>query len=125
MSASRRLDMPDPGNEFVDAEALGDGQNLGALRRVALLLERINLAEWVAIMNSPRRSFWVNFWAGLARGMGMVVGAMLMGGLMAFFSVGLLKKAFVRAGGVPWVGAEMREAIAFVLRVVREYQGKP
>ncbi len=98
--------------------------DLGGLRQVALFLERVNLAEWVAIMNDPRRSFRVNFWAGVARGIGMVVGAALTGLVFALFSASLLKKAFIRAGGVPWVGAEMREAVGFVLRVVRDCQAR-
>lgn len=96
-----------------------------SLRQVAVVLEKVNLGEWVAIMNSPRRSFWVNFWAGLARGIGMVVGAALVGLLFTLFSVSLLKKAFLHAGGLPWVGGEVREVIGFILRVARERQAAP
>ncbi|HTB21208.1 MAG TPA: DUF5665 domain-containing protein [bacterium] len=96
-----------------------------ALRKVTDILERVNLGAWVAIMNNPRRSFWLNFWAGVARGIGMVVGGALTGLVFALFSVGLLKKAFMHAGGLPWVGGEIREAIGFILKVVHEYQGNP
>jgi hypothetical protein len=96
-----------------------------ALRQAAHFLERAKLSEWVAIMNDPRRNFWVNFLAGVARGVGMVVGATLVGLIFALFSVSLLKKAFLHAGGVPWVGTEMKEAIGFILQTVRERQGPP
>jgi|GEM_PF-2661364 len=92
-----------------------------ALRGTVAFLERARLSEWVAIMNNPRRNFWVNFLAGVARGIGMVVGGTLVGLVFAFFSVGLLKKAFMHAGGVPWVGGEMRQAIGFILRVVHDH----
>lgn len=99
--------------------------DLTSLRKVAVFLEKVNLREWVAIMNDPRRSFWINFWAGLARGIGMVVGAALTGFVLAFFSVGLLKKAFLHAGGLPWIGDEMRAVIGFILKVVRESRVSP
>ena len=62
--------------------------------------------------------------AGVARGVGMVVGAGLIGTVLVFLMIGMLKKAFLHAGGVPWVGAEIKEAIGFILGAVREHQDK-
>jgi len=92
-----------------------------ALREAASFLEKAKLAEWVAIMNSPRRNVWVNFLAGLARGGGMVIGAMLMGVVLTL----MLKQAFHHAGGIPWFGAEIKEFIGFILQTVRERQAAP
>jgi hypothetical protein len=87
-----------------------------ALRQAAAFLEKAKLAEWVAIMGNPRRNIWINFMAGVARGVGMVVGATIMGVLLTLF----LKRAFVHAGGVPWIGTELKEVIGFILRTVHE-----
>lgn len=87
-----------------------------ALREAAAFLEKAKLAEWVAIMNSPRRNIWMNFLAGVARGVGMVVGATLIGVLLTLF----LKQAFRHAGGVPWVGTEVKQVVGFILQTVRE-----
>lgn len=87
-----------------------------ALRQTAAFLEKARLAEWVALMNNPRRNVWVNFLAGIARGVGMVVGATIMGVLLTLF----LKRAFLHAGGVPWIGTELKEVIGFILRTIHE-----
>jgi len=96
-----------------------------AIHQAAAYIEKARLSEWVAIMNNPRRSIWINFVAGVARGVGMVVGASLIGVVFTLFTVGMLKKAFQHAGGVPWVGVEVRDAIGFILRAVRERQAAP
>jgi hypothetical protein len=96
-----------------------------ALRQTAAFLDKARLAEWVAIMNNPRRSIWINFVAGVARGVGMVVGASIIGVILMVVMITLLKKAFIHAGGVPWVGTEMKEAIGFILRAIRERQAQP
>jgi hypothetical protein len=92
-----------------------------ALRQAAAFLEKAKLAEWVAIMNDPRRNVWVNFLAGVARGVGMVVGATLMGVILTL----MLKRAFQHAGGIPWFGAEIKEVIGFILQTIRERQAAP
>ena len=96
-----------------------------ALRQAAAFMERAKLSTWVDIMGNPRRNFWVNFWAGVARGIGMVIGGVLVGLVFALFSIRVLKAAFDHAGGVPWVGSEIKEAIGFILTVVRGYKGTP
>jgi len=55
----------------------------------------------------------------------MVIGGVLVGLVFALFSIRVLKAAFDHAGGVPWVGTEIKEAIGFILTVVRGYKGIP
>jgi cyanate permease len=91
-----------------------------ALRQTAAFLEKANLADFMAIVNSPSRSIWLNFLAGAARGVGFVVGFTIIGGLMLFG----LKKAFAHSAGVPFVGDEIHQTIGYILAAVREAQGK-
>ncbi|HLS88776.1 MAG TPA: DUF5665 domain-containing protein [Sphingobacteriaceae bacterium] len=37
-------------------------------------LERMHLAEYVALFQNPRRLLWLNFLSGVARGLGIAVG---------------------------------------------------
>jgi hypothetical protein len=92
-----------------------------ALRQTAAFLEKAKLAEWVAIMNDPRRNVTINFMAGVARGIGMVVGATFVG-VVATIS---LRIAFRHAGGIPWFGTEVKELIGFIMQAIHERQAAP
>lgn len=45
---------------------------------LALTMEKINLSEYVALLNNPWKLLWVNFLAGLARGVGIAIGGTLL-----------------------------------------------
>lgn len=47
------------------------------VERIADHLERAQLAEYVQLLNSPRRLIWTNLLAGTARGVGVGVGLTL------------------------------------------------
>ncbi|MDD2360936.1 MAG: DUF5665 domain-containing protein [Syntrophaceticus schinkii] len=47
-------------------------------------LERMKLAEYVELLNKPRRLLYINFISGLARGLGIAVGFTLLGALVLF-----------------------------------------
>lgn len=51
---------------------------------LALLLERAKLADYVQLMHNPWRLVWVNFIAGLARGVGMAIGGTVLVALLLF-----------------------------------------
>jgi hypothetical protein len=91
-----------------------------AVHKAALILEKAKLGDYVDLMGKPWRNIWVNFLAGIARGAGMVVGASLVGGLAVILLVQGLKVAFHHAGGVPWVGEQVKEAVGFVLQAANE-----
>jgi hypothetical protein len=48
-------------------------------------MERLNLAEYVEMLRDPKRLFWINFFAGAARGLGMAIGFTLLGALIIYF----------------------------------------
>jgi hypothetical protein len=91
-----------------------------AVQKTALILEKAKLGDYVAMMGKPWRNIWINFIAGIARGAGMVVGASLVGGLVVILLIQSLKVAFHHAGGVPWVGAQVKEAVGFILQAANE-----
>ncbi|MBT9134801.1 MAG: hypothetical protein DDT39_00724 [Firmicutes bacterium] len=55
-----------------------------SLRTVAMSLERAKLAGYVELMNNPWRLMWLNFLAGLARGVGIAIGGSLLVGLLLY-----------------------------------------
>lgn len=48
-------------------------------------MERFQLAEYLTLLNSPRRFLTINFLAGLARGFGFALGATILGALVLYF----------------------------------------
>nr|WP_246451982.1 DUF5665 domain-containing protein [Alkalicella caledoniensis] len=48
-------------------------------------MERMQLAEYMNMLNDPKRYLMVNFLGGVARGLGMAVGFTLLGALVIYF----------------------------------------
>jgi hypothetical protein len=79
--------------------------------RVARLLQEIdkfNIAEYMVLLNSPRRFFWINFLGGLARGLGAALGATILGAIIIF----LLQRAVVL--NLPLIGNFIAEIVKIV-----------
>ncbi len=55
------------------------------LTRVSQDMERFNLSEYITLLNSPRRFFFINFMAGIARGLGFALGATILGAVVLYF----------------------------------------
>ncbi len=51
---------------------------------LSLNLERMKLAEYVELLNKPKRLLFINFISGLARGLGIAVGFTLLGAFALF-----------------------------------------
>lgn len=51
---------------------------------LATSMERMKLAEYIELLNNPWRLFWVNFLAGLARGVGIAIGGSLLVALLLY-----------------------------------------
>jgi hypothetical protein len=54
------------------------------VNNLALTMEKINLSEYVELLHNPWRLFWVNFLAGLARGVGIAIGGSLLVALLLY-----------------------------------------
>ncbi|MBT9135058.1 MAG: hypothetical protein DDT34_00106 [Firmicutes bacterium] len=79
------------------------------LRTLIYQFERMKLAEYVALMNNPWRLFWVNFLAGMGRGLGFAFG----GSLLAAALLYLLSQVAIL--NLPLVS----DVIAEIVRLVR------
>jgi hypothetical protein len=54
------------------------------VEELSLHLERMKLAEYVELINNPKRLLFINFIAGLARGLGIAVGFALLGAVVIY-----------------------------------------
>lgn len=48
------------------------------VEELAYYLERMRLAEYIELFNQPWRLMWLNFLAGLARGVGIAIGGTIL-----------------------------------------------
>ncbi|SHE34746.1 DUF5665 domain-containing protein [Desulforamulus putei] len=53
-------------------------------------MEKMKLAEYVALLEDTRRLLWVNFISGIARGLGIAVGFTVLGAVILYFLQKLL-----------------------------------
>ena len=57
---------------------------LAKLSRLSWELEKFNIAEYIGLLNNPRRYFMINFVGGVVRGLGFAVGATVLAGLVFY-----------------------------------------
>jgi len=78
------------------------------LDEISLSLEKLGIAEYVDMLNNPRRLFYINFWAGLIRGFGTAIGFTLLAALVIY----VLQKLVVL--NTPLIGQFISEIINIV-----------
>lgn len=61
------------------------------LERLAFAMEKMNLAEYTELLRRPWRLMWVNFIAGIARGVGTAIGFSVLGAMLLY----LLRDVFM------------------------------
>lgn len=71
----RLVDKNQPGNK---------GYLEDKIEELGIALEKMKLAEYVELLNRPARLFYINFFAGIARGLGMAVGFTILGALLIY-----------------------------------------
>lgn len=71
--------------------------------------EKFNIAEYLVLLNNPRRFFWVNFLGGLARGLGVALGATVVAAIL----LSILQRVVVL--NLPIIG----DYIAEIVRIVQ------
>ncbi|UOF89175.1 DUF5665 domain-containing protein [Fodinisporobacter ferrooxydans] len=54
------------------------------LEKLAGYMERINLGDYIQLINRPRRLVWINFISGLARGVGIGIGFTVLAALFVY-----------------------------------------
>ena len=72
-------------------------------------LEKFNLAEYMTLLNNPRRFLMVNFLGGLARGFGIALGMTFLGALVLY----VLQRLVVL--NLPLIGDFIAELVRIVL----------
>ncbi len=75
---------------------------------LAVKIEKMKLAEYVQLLNRPWRLMYINFIAGLGRGVGIAVGFTILGALVLY----LLKYLVVL--NLPWIGGFIAEIVRMV-----------
>lgn len=93
--------------------AMGDGNSLqkGLEERIAglaLSMEKMKLAEYVSLLEHPWQLMYINFIAGLARGVGIAVGFTILGAVLLYF----LRMLVVL--NLPWIGGIIAEIVQMV-----------
>lgn len=78
------------------------------LTQLAFNMEKMKLAEYVELLENPRRLLYVNFISGIARGLGIAVGFAILGALIIY----ILQRLLVL--NVPLIGGFIAEIIRFV-----------
>lgn len=78
------------------------------VNKIALMLEKAKLGDYVAMMSKPRAMLLNNFIAGLARGFGMAVGFTLLGAIAIYF---LRQAVFLN---IPIIGNFIAEIVKIV-----------
>ncbi|HOB34414.1 MAG TPA: DUF5665 domain-containing protein [Bacillota bacterium] len=81
------------------------------LQRLAEQMEKFNLAEYMEMLNNPRRYLMINFIAGLSRGLGIAIGFTVLGAITLM----LLKRLVVL--NLPIIG----DFIADIVVIVQEH----
>lgn len=83
------------------------------LERLARYLEKMNVAGYVELLQRPARLLFINFAAGLARGLGIAIGATLVFALM----LEIMRRLILL--NIPGIGG----FIAEVMRIVDQTNG--
>lgn len=93
-----------------DGEAGESETGLGhRLAELSQQLEKLNLAEYMNYLNNPRRYLVVNFMGGLFRGLGVALGATILGAFLLY----VLQKLVVL--NLPVIGDFLADLIRIIL----------
>ena len=76
------------------------------LEKLAINMEKMKLAEYVHLLESPWQLLWVNFISGIARGVGIGIGFAVLGALVVYVLQSLVT--------VPIIGNYIAEIVKIV-----------
>lgn len=75
---------------------------------LAVNMEKMRLAEYVELLENPRRLLWLNFLIGLSRGFGTAIGFTVLAALVLYF----LQQMIVL--NIPVIGSFIADIVAIV-----------
>ena len=76
-------------------------------------MHKLGVAEYVEMLRHPRRLFWINFWSGIARGLGMAIGFTILAAVVLY----LLQRVILL--NLPLIG----DFIADIVQIVQKQLG--
>ncbi|GIO06580.1 DUF5665 domain-containing protein [Brevibacillus reuszeri] len=76
------------------------------MHKIAMFLEDIRLADVIQNYTAPRKLLWINFLAGLARGLGLTIGTAIV--------LTLLGSLLTQFLSVPIIGDFIRQLVEYV-----------
>ncbi|MEA1959954.1 MAG: DUF5665 domain-containing protein [Bacillota bacterium] len=79
------------------------------LEEISLNMEKMGISEYVEMLHNPWRLFFVNFWAGVARGFGMAIGFTVLAAVVIY----LLQKIVVL--NMPLIGDFIADIVNIVV----------
>jgi len=103
------LEEPQRNEEKLADDALLDRLNQRVVKLVQEF-EKFNIAEYLILLNNPRRFFWINFLGGVARGLGVALGATVVAAIL----LSILQRVVVL--NLPIIG----DYIAEIVRIVQD-----
>lgn len=83
------------------------------LIKVSDSLERAKIAEYVNLLNRPRRLLWLNLAGGLARGAGLAVGFTLLGAMIIY----VLTRSYIM--NLPIIGNFLGELVWIIQQYLK------
>lgn len=78
----------------------------GILDKLAIYLDKINLQDYILLIQNPLRLIYLNFLSGMARGLGIALGMTLLFGLLIIILTKLVN--------IPLIGAYLAEIVKIV-----------
>ncbi len=78
------------------------------LEKLSINMEKMKLAEYVGLLNRPRKLLYINFIAGIARGFGIAIGFTILGAIALL----ILQRLMVLK--LPLVGDFIAELVKYV-----------
>jgi hypothetical protein len=83
------------------------------VKKVAKDMEHTTIADYIQLLNSPRKLIWTNFVAGLSRGVGLAIGFTIIASTIVYFLQLLITL------NLPYVG----KFIADIVKLVQDHLG--
>ncbi len=82
--------------------------------KIATHLEKANFGEYVALLGNPWKFFWINFMAGVMRGVGTAIGITVVFALVVYILATVLGP-FMK---IPIIGSYIAQLVEFVNRSI-------
>lgn len=87
---------------------MGKNKSATQTEKMAFILEKMRLGDYVTNLNSPKRVFWLGFLSGIGRGLGFTLGATLILALLFKILVAITKL------NIPYLQGALTEVVAIV-----------